>query len=111
MEVIKHEEGFTELKAASPIRRKVVHLEELMMTVIEFYDGPMEEPEKPHRHPHEQITYVASGELKLFIEDRSYDLKEGDVFKVASNLNHCIQTLTEKVKLIDGFTPLRKDFL
>ena len=71
----------------------------------------MKKPDSPHNHPHEQITYVASGSLKLFIEDREYLLNEGDVFKVESNLNHSIQTLTEKVKLIDSFTPLRKDFI
>ncbi|MDA0194987.1 MAG: cupin domain-containing protein [Bacteroidetes bacterium] len=111
IEVIKHNEGFEPLDATPPLKRKVIHLDHLMMTIIEFYDGPMEKPDAPHNHPHEQITYVASGSLKLFIENREYLLNEGDIFKVESNLNHCIQTLTEKVKLIDGFTPLREDFI
>lgn len=108
-EVIKHNEGFE--KMSPTLLRKVVHLKDLMVTVIEFSGGPMEKPDPPHNHPHEQITYVANGSIKLFIEDREYILNEGDVFKVESNLNHCIQTLTEKVKLIDGFSPIRKDFL
>ena len=86
-------------------------MEDLMVTVIDFSNGPMKNPEPPHKHPHEQITYVASGSLKLLIEDREYILNEGDIFKIESNLNHCIQTLSEKVKLIDSFSPIRKDFL
>lgn len=107
--VIKNNEGFTPL--SNSLNRKVIHLNNLMVTIIEFSNGPMTQPDPPHKHPHEQITYVASGSLKLFIEDEEYTLNEGDVFKVESNLNHCIQTLTENVKLIDSFNPIRKDFL
>tara|TARA_R110002049_G_scaffold90686_2_gene227139 strand:- start:63666 stop:64001 length:336 start_codon:yes stop_codon:yes gene_type:complete len=108
-EIIKHDVGFEKL--SDSLNRKVVYLKDLMVTIIEFYNGPMAEPDPMHKHPHEQITYVAKGSLKLFIEGREYILNEGDVFKVASNLNHCIQTLTENVKLVDGFSPIRKDFL
>lgn len=108
-EVIKAEYGFEQLNPN--LKRKVVHLNDLMLTVIEFSNGPMEHPDPPHNHPHEQISYVANGSLKLFIEDQEFILNEGDTFKVESNLNHSIQTLTKNVKLIDAFTPLRKDFL
>lgn len=109
MEVIKDDYGFKNLNPS--LKRKVVYMEDLMVTVIDFSNGPMKNPEPPHKHPHEQITYVASGSLKLLIEDREYILNEGDIFKIESNLNHCIQTLSEKVKLIDSFSPIRKDFL
>lgn len=111
MEVIKNDEGFEAINSNPSLMRKVVHLDHLMVTVMEFLNGPMETPDPPHKHVHEQITYVASGSLKLFVEDREYILNEGDVFKIASNLNHCIQTLTEYVKLVDSFTPLREEFL
>ena len=81
MEVVKHEEGFEKLETNPNISRKVVHLKDLMFTVIEFSNGPMKEPDPPHNHPHEQISYVAAGKLKLFIEDREYLLSEGDVLK------------------------------
>ena len=51
--------------------------------------------------------YLVEGQLLI----PEYLLSEGDVFKVESNLNHSIQTLTEFVKLIDGFSPIREDFL
>ena len=110
-EVVKNNSGFEQVGSNASLHRKVIHLDKLMMTVIEFTNGPMAVPDPPHKHPHEQISYVAAGSLKLFIEDREYLLNEGDVFKVASNLNHCIQTLTEKVTLVDGFAPIREDFL
>lgn len=111
MEVIKNNEGFEAVNSNPSLMRKVVHLDHLMVTIIEFLNGPMENPDPPHKHVHEQITYVASGSLKLFVEDREYFLEEGDVFKIESNLNHSIQTLSEYVKLVDSFTPLREDFI
>ncbi|MBA0884029.1 cupin domain-containing protein [Flavobacterium undicola] len=111
MEVIKSTEGFESINSNPSLMRKVVHLDHLMVTIMEFLNGPMETPDHPHKHVHEQITYIASGSLKLFVEDREYLLNEGDVFKIASNLNHCIQTLSEYVKLVDSFTPLREDFI
>ncbi len=111
MEIVKNEEGFKPINANPSLRRKIIHLDHLMVTVMEFLNGPMEQPDPPHKHVHEQITYVASGTLKLFVEDREYLLTEGDVFKIASNLNHCIQTLSEYVKLVDSFSPNREDFL
>jgi len=111
MEVTKSTEGFEAINPNGSLMRKVIHLDHLMMTIFEFHNGPMETPDPPHQHVHEQITYVASGSLKLFVEDREYLLKEGDVYKIESNLNHSIQTLTEYVKLVDSFTPLRAEFL
>jgi len=111
MEVIKNEDLYEQISSKPALKRKVIHLNELMVTIIEFLNGPMDKPDLPHSHPHEQITYVSSGSLKLFIEDREFFLNEGDVFKVESNLKHCIQTLSPYVKLVDSFSPIRKDFL
>mgnify|MGYP005998609327 CR=1 FL=1 len=47
MEVVKHEEGFEKLETNPNISRKVVHLKDLMFTVIGFSNGPMKEPDLP----------------------------------------------------------------
>lgn len=91
--------------------RKLISLNQLMVAKIDFSNGPMREPEQPHSHPHEQITYVAEGEIIIFFGDEQHRLKKGDMFAVPSNIPHCLQTLTEKVTLIDSFTPLRSEFL
>ena len=105
----KEEEQGKEI--APGVFRNISYLKEMMAAVIEFTDGPMDQPEEPHSHPHEQVSYVAEGSLYVFIGDEKSLLQKGDLFLVPSNVPHSIQTLTEKVKLIDVFTPLREDFL
>jgi len=91
--------------------RRIVHLDNLMVVVCDFTNGPMPEPDPPHSHPHEQITYVVQGELFLFLGEEKYHISQGDVFLVPSDLPHCIQTLRTNVRLLDCFSPIRKDFL
>ena len=96
---------------APGVFRKFTHLNDLMLVIIDFTGGPMEQPDPYHSHVHEQITYVARGKLKFFIEDEEYSLQEGDTIAIPSGREHTIQTLTPEVRLIDSFSPVREDFL
>jgi mannose-6-phosphate isomerase-like protein (cupin superfamily) len=98
-------------KVSPGYERKVAHLENVMVTVCDFTNGPMKNPDPPHSHPHEQITYVAEGELLFFRGEEEYHFVKGDMITVSPGIPHCIQTLTNHVKLIDSFYPIRKDFL
>lgn len=110
MPVFKNDEN--EGKEIAPgVFRKITYLDNILAATIEFTGGPMEQPDEPHSHPHEQISYVADGLLYVFIGDDKQMLEEGDMFLIPSNVPHCIQTLTERVKLVDTFTPVREDFL
>lgn len=91
--------------------RYISYTDNLMMVVIDFTDGPSEEPDPPHHHPHEQVTYVAEGELLFFLDGEPHKLTTGDMMTVPPNVPHSIQLLTDKVRLVDTFTPLREDFL
>jgi quercetin dioxygenase-like cupin family protein len=91
--------------------RYLAHTDSLMMAVIDFNDGPTSKPDPPHAHPHEQVSYVAAGEIKLFIDNESVRLKAGDMFTVPANMPHAVQLLSEYVRLIDSFTPIREEFL
>jgi quercetin dioxygenase-like cupin family protein len=91
--------------------RYLAHTEDLMIAVIECTDGPAAQPDPPHSHPHEQVSYVASGEILVIIGGETTRLSEGDLFTVPPNVPHTIQTLTKHVRLIDAFNPIRKDFL
>jgi quercetin dioxygenase-like cupin family protein len=82
-----------------------------MMVVVDFENGPASQPDPPHSHPHEQISYVVSGEINVVIENEITRLKPGDLFTVPPNLPHSIQLLTPKARLIDAFTPIREEFL
>jgi mannose-6-phosphate isomerase-like protein (cupin superfamily) len=98
-------------KVSETFRRSVIHLDNLMVVICDFTNGPAPEPDPPHSHPHEQITYVAKGELYLFIGNEKHHLEEGDIFAVPSGMPHCIQNISGHVRLIDSFTPVRSDFL
>ncbi len=91
--------------------RYLAYTDHLMMVVIDFNDGPAETPDPPHSHPHEQVTYVAAGELLFFVDGEPYRLQAGDMITVPGGVPHTIQLLTETVRLVDTFTPLREDFL
>jgi len=98
-------------KISPGYERSIAYLENLMVTVCDFTNGPALSPDPPHSHPHEQITYVAEGELIFYKGDIELHLVKGDLLTVPSGVPHCIKTLTSHVKLIDSFNPVRKDFL
>jgi len=110
MAVIKEKQTIAE-KMSPVFERRIAHLENLMTVVCDFTNGPADEPDKPHSHPHEQITYVAEGDLYLFLGEEKHHLTTGDIFTVPPELPHCIQTISPRVRLIDSFSPVRKDFL
>jgi quercetin dioxygenase-like cupin family protein len=94
------------------VRRKLIHGENLMMVVIDFDNGPWDEPEAPHHHPHEQTTFIAAGEIIFFCEgEPDQSLKAGDMFYVPGGKRHAIRLLTPTATLVDSFFPIRTDFL
>ena len=97
---------------APGLRRKLIHTNKLMIVVVEFFEGPAEVPDPFHNHPHEQVSYIAEGELILFVEGiGEQKLQKGDLFAIPSGIPHTVQTLTKVVRIIDSFTPLREEFL
>ena len=91
--------------------RYLAYTDHLMMVVLDCHDGPASQPDPPHSHPHEPISYVVSGEIYLILGNEVTCLGPGDIFCVPPNIPHAIQLLTEHVRLVDTFTPIRKDFL
>jgi quercetin dioxygenase-like cupin family protein len=91
--------------------RRVAHTDDLMLVVVDFFDGPNSQPDPPHAHPHQQVCYVAEGEILFIMDGEQAHLESGDVFLVPSGRPHTIQRLTEHVRLVDCFTPIREDFL
>jgi quercetin dioxygenase-like cupin family protein len=91
--------------------RYLGHTDSLMMVVIDFNDGPTDQPDPPHSHPHEQMSYVAAGEIVVHIGEAQERLGPGDMFTVPPDVPHTVQLLSEHVRLVDCFTPLREDFL
>ena len=99
-------------KVREGLQRKIIHTDTLMTVLIDFSDGPWDEPEPPHSHPHEQTSYVAEGEIIFMCEgEADQHLQAGDMFSAPSGENHTIRLLSKKARLVDNFTPLREDFL
>ena len=99
-------------KVKEGLNRSLVYTGNLMMAILDFTCGPWDEPEPFHSHPHEQIAYVAEGEIIFYCQGRDdVHLKAGDTYAVPSSLKHTIKLLTAKVRIIDTFTPVREDFL
>ena len=94
------------------VERRIAYADHLMLVVFDFSDGPQTQPDPPHQHPHEQVSYVVEGEILFFLGGEApVHLGPGDGYTVPSNVPHCIQLLTPHVRLVDAFTPLREDFL
>lgn len=97
---------------AEGIERRLIHTGNLMLVVVDFYDGPTESADPLHHHTHEQVSYMAEGEVLLFSgNSEPVHLKKGDMFAMPSDVPHSIQRLTKHVRLIDCFTPIRQEFL
>jgi quercetin dioxygenase-like cupin family protein len=98
-------------KVSQGVERRIVHLDNLMLVVIDFTDGPMPSPDPPHSHPHEQISYVVEGEINFFMAGEKYHLVKGDMYSVPPEIPHCIQTLSKYARLTDSFYPIRREFI
>jgi len=110
MGFIKHQQAEKE-SIGEQRERYLGHTDHLMTVVIDFNDGPTSEPDPPHSHPHEQMSYVVAGELIVHIGETKEKLGPGDMFAVPPDVEHTVQLLTEHVRLVDCFTPLREEFL
>jgi len=111
MPVLKFDETPYE-KVKENVQRKLIHTDNLMTVIIDFSGGPWEEADPPHSHPHEQISYVASGEIIFSCEgEPDQHLKAGDMFAVQPDKKHTVRILTETVRLVDNFNPIREEFL
>ncbi len=94
------------------LTRRLTYIGNLMTAVLDFTDGPWDEAEELHRHPHVQTSYVASGEIIFYCEgEEPQRLQEGDIFYVPSGQKHGIKLLSKTARLVDNFSPIREDFL
>ncbi len=110
MATLKYQETPVET-IAEGVERRLGYTDKLMIAVIDFHNGPTSQPDPPHSHPHEQVCYVAEGEIFFVMDGQQTHLGPGDMFLVPSGKPHTIQLLTKHVRLVDCFTPLREDFL
>ena len=94
------------------LERRIIRTRDLMTVVIDFTGGPWAVADPLHSHPHEQTTYLASGEILFLAAGQApVRLMAGDLFGVPSGVPHSIQLLSASARLVDTFHPIREDFL
>lgn len=88
-------------------RKVLAYNDNLMCCEVYFEEGTVA---AQHNHPHEQITYVITGEFEFLVGGVTRVLKAGDSMYKQPDLMHGGKCL-KKGMLLDVFTPCRKDFL
>jgi quercetin dioxygenase-like cupin family protein len=63
-----------------------------------------------HSHPNEQITFVAEGALKFWIDGKELVVNAGEVLTIPPNMPHKAEALEDTVDF-DVFNPPRADWM
>ncbi len=85
---------------------RFIHTEHMTFSYLDVKAGS---PSPEHSHPHEQVAMVLEGEFEITIEDVPYRFGPGSSVVVPSNVRHSGLAITD-CKLLDVFTPVRKDY-
>jgi mannose-6-phosphate isomerase-like protein (cupin superfamily) len=94
------------------IEARVISMDSLMTLVSEIYFGIQLNPPSMHTHKAEQTTYILEGELTVFIEgEESVRLSPGDLCFVPSGVPHAIQSHSERIRVVESFSPPRQEFI
>lgn len=91
---------------APGIRVRNIYLKSTMMSVVDYEEGAVI---PPHRHLHEQICYVVTGEIEATVEGTTHRVAEGDAFAVASNVLHSSRAL-RKSRVVCSSSPVMKPY-
>lgn len=113
--------------SAQEFKKRVVHYEDIPMVelapgcnshlvfgekiTVSFLTMSANSYFPPHRHDAEQIMIVLDGYADEIVEGKLYRLKKGDVMLLPSNVEHGAYLREVDCRVIDIFSPPRKDFL
>lgn len=90
------------------ITLRSVYLKNCMMTFFDLQPGSRI---PPHKHHHEQITYLVKGSLKMTVAGETRLMKEGDIALVAPNVEHAAEVGDEPAFAVDAWHPIREDYV
>jgi len=93
------------------MRRKVLFNNNITFVLMEI-TKPVNEEEKivTHSHPHEQITFLKEGKILVKLGDMEKVIEAGGIYVIPPDVPHGVKMLSEKIVIIDVFTPTREDF-
>jgi quercetin dioxygenase-like cupin family protein len=96
-----------ETAMARQIGRRMVSGDQMTVVMLTLAEGATV---AQHRHPHEQMIYVISGEIAFESGDDRRLLHSGDIVHLPSNVPHGGVALEDTVT-IEIFSPPRQEFL
>lgn len=82
--------------------------DQIMMVEVVFEKGAVGEV---HAHPHSQVTYVLEGEFDFTVSEEMVRVKVADSIYIPPDSRHGCHLVSERGRLLDVFSPCRKDFL
>lgn len=88
-------------------RETIAHGKMLMVVRFTFRAGASV---PPHRHMHEQSSYIVEGRLRYHVEGEDIVLGPGDSLVVPANAEHYAVALEDTID-VNSFTPVREDYL
>lgn len=89
------------------ISRQMVYGEKAMVAKIFLKKGAVV---PAHKHESEQLTWIMSGALEFTINGEKLIVKENEVLKIPSMLEHAAVALEDTYDL-DIFSPIRDDWI
>ena len=93
---------------APGITLREAHLQSVMVGFIHLQPGAVV---KEHRHPHEQISVVISGRLRMTVAGETVILEAGQGRLVPGQALHSAEALEAEVWAYDSFSPIREDYV
>lgn len=102
----KSEDGY--LQMLEGIQRKtLVHGQKTLMCEFKLKKGS----EIPlHSHPHEQIGYLLSGQIRFLVGSETIVCNPGDSWCFSGDQEHGAEILQDSV-IVEVFSPVREEYL
>ncbi|RJP65034.1 MAG: cupin domain-containing protein [Candidatus Abyssobacteria bacterium SURF_17] len=90
------------------IMLRSVYVKNTMMTFFDIQPGRRI---PPHKHPHEQISYLVKGSMNMTVGGETRAMKEGDIAVIPPNVEHSVEVGVEPVFALDAWYPVREDYI
>jgi len=88
------------------VRQVLAHNPQLMLVRHRFEKGWVG---ARHSHPHHQVVYVVTGNIRFEAEGKIWEMRAGDSVVVDGGVEHQAAALADS-EVLDVFTPYREDY-
>jgi len=89
------------------IRARTFWGEKMLVSLVDLDAGAVL---PNHSHPHEQCSYVLSGELHFTVGGETKLVNAGEVVIIPGDVEHSATVGPEPARVVDSFSPVREDY-